>query len=75
MAGQISGTEASAIAVTSTAPAWYGFIQQLNGVLATISLALGICFTIYTWRRSIKERRVEHDDSKIVRDYNNPPRQ
>jgi hypothetical protein len=68
MAGSLNGNESAAIIVSTTAPAWFQWLQQINVVLAFVSLILGMSFTIWTWRRAVKKGEADHDDPQNVRD-------
>lgn len=47
----------TAIATAASAPAWAGALAQLNTVLTTVSLVLGIAFLVWRWRRSASSER------------------
>lgn len=59
MTSPLTGNETAAIAVTTSAPAWYQWLQQINTILAFISLIIGIIFTIWTWHRSISKGKYD----------------
>lgn len=42
----------------ATAPAWAAVLSQVNLVLTFVSLALGIAFLLWRWRRSMQEERI-----------------
>jgi hypothetical protein len=43
--------DAAAAATTISSPAWVYYLSQVNVVLTFVSLALGIAFVIWRWRR------------------------
>lgn len=59
MASALNGSETVAIAVTTTAPGWYQWLQQVNTILAFISLVVGIIFTIWTWHRAVNKEKYD----------------
>lgn len=43
--------DVAAVATTVSAPAWVPALEQVNVVLTTLSLVLGILFLIWRWRK------------------------
>lgn len=52
-------TDNTAIAVTLTAPGWAAVLADINTVLTTTSLLLGIAFLIWRWHRSVRQGESE----------------
>ncbi|MFP5514142.1 MAG: hypothetical protein ACLGJC_13775 [Alphaproteobacteria bacterium] len=48
-------TDNTAIAVATTAPGWASLLSDINTMLTTVSLVLGIAFLIWRWHRSIRQ--------------------
>ncbi|WP_353861290.1 hypothetical protein [Azospirillum formosense] len=51
----------TAIAVSLTAPGWAAVLTNVNAVLTTVSLLLGIAFLVWRWNRQV--RRDSQEDT------------
>jgi hypothetical protein len=47
-------TDYGAGTVAATAPAWVPLLSNLNTILTTASLVVGIAFVLWRWRRALR---------------------
>lgn len=53
--------DGASVVVTTTAIAWGPMLDEVNKLLTAISLALGIAFLLWRWRRAAKTPLPEED--------------